>query len=256
MRELLGIFFNDKDFVDDFCTATAAVQYHHAYRGGLLEHTLFMTKICDFLAGLYENLNRDLLITGAILHDVGKVKEYKTEIITKVTDEGKLLGHITIGYGWVLEKIQKIDDFPEDLKNRLLHIILSHHGYKEFGSPKRPKILEAFVIYHIDHMDADVGGYNILLEENSGEEGWSAFAKNFDGSVMLRRLKVEDFGDVEYNEKDSKRNGKRSYADEVSDNDEERASETIVNTNSNWEKSKKDSRKEELDIKGIQSELF
>lgn len=193
LKRLLHLFFDDKDFARDFCSATAAVQYHHAYRGGLLEHTLFMTKICSFLSKIYENLNRDLLIAGAILHDIGKIKEYKVDVIIKVTDEGKLLGHITIGYGWVLEKIKKIRNFPVDLKERLLHIILSHHGHKEFGSPKRPKILEAFVVYHVDHMDADVGGYNIILEESTGDEDWSSYAKNFEGSVMLKKLRLEDF---------------------------------------------------------------
>ena len=193
LKKLLNLFFEDKDFVRRFCHATAASRYHHAYRGGLLEHTLSVTKICDFLSGVYRNLNRDLLISGAILHDVGKIREYEVDVIIKVTDEGKLLGHITIGYGWVLEKIKQIGGFPEDLKERLLHMVLSHHGHKEFGSPRRPKILEAFVLYHVDHMDADVGGYNIILEESGEGEDWSTFAKNFERSVMLKKLKLEDF---------------------------------------------------------------
>ena len=113
-------------------------------------------------------------------------------VIIKVTDEGKLLGHITIVYGLVLEKIKKISGFPEDLRERLLHIILSHHGHKEFGSPRRPKILEAFVVYHVDHMDADIGGYNIILEESNEEDDWSAYAKNFERSVMLKKPELEN----------------------------------------------------------------
>src|SRR4030042_1748240 len=119
----------------------------------------------DAVYKIDRDLNYDLLISGAILHDIGKMREYKTVVTTEVTDEGKLLGHITIGYGWVLEKIKQIKGFPEDLKNRLLHIILSHHGHKEFGSPKRPKIMEDFIVYHADHLDADIGGYSIVLEE-------------------------------------------------------------------------------------------
>jgi len=192
LRKLLDLYLKDKKFVEDFKSATAAVQYHHAYRGGLLEHTLAVTKICDAVSKIYNNLNYDLLISGSILHDIGKIREYKTGVTTKVTDEGKLLGHITIGYGWVLEKIKQIKSFPEDLKERLLHIILSHHGHKEFGSPKRPKILEAFIVYHIDHMDADIGGYNIILEENKGSADWSDYAKNFERSVLLKKLKLID----------------------------------------------------------------
>jgi len=130
-----------------------------------------------------------LLITGAILHDIGKIKEYMVDIVIKITDEGRLLGHITIGYGMILEKIKEIEAFPEDLKERLLHIILSHHGQKEFGSPKRPKILEAFIVYHVDHMDADVGGFNIILEESGGKSDWSEYARNFERSIMLKELK-------------------------------------------------------------------
>ncbi len=189
LKKLLDSFFEDKQFKEEFSDATAAVQYHHAYKGGLLEHSLNIVKICDKLSEIYENLNRDLIITGAILHDIGKIKEYKVDIVIKITDEGRLLGHITIGYGMILEKIKKIEAFPEDLKERLLHIILSHHGQKEFGSPKRPKILEAFIVYHVDHMDADVGGFNIILEESGGKSDWSEYAKNFERSIMLKELK-------------------------------------------------------------------
>jgi len=192
LKRLLDLYFNDEKFVVDFKEATAAVQYHHAFRGGLLEHTLAVTKICDAVYKIYENLNYDLLISGAILHDIGKIREYKTKVITEVTDEGKLIGHITIGYAWVLEKIKSIKDFPEDLSTRLLHVILSHHGHKEFGSPKRPKILEAFIVYHVDHMDADVGGYSIILEGNKGGSDWSDYAKNFERSVLLKKLELPD----------------------------------------------------------------
>ena len=190
LKKLIDLYFEDKEFAKDFKNAAAAVRYHHAFKGGLLEHTLAVTEICDVISRVYHNLNYDLLISGAILHDIGKIREYKTLAITKVTDEGKLLGHITIGYGWVLEKIKQINDFPQDLRDRLLHIILSHHGQKEFGSPKRPKILEAFVVYYVDHMDADIGGYNIILEENKSGSDWSDYVKNFERSVFLKKLEL------------------------------------------------------------------
>lgn len=192
LKRLLDMFFGDDKFVEIFKNATAAVQYHHAFKGGLLEHTLSVTKICDAVYRIYKNLNYDLLISGAILHDIGKLAEYETKLTTEVTDSGKLLGHIAVGYGWVLEKIKKINGFPEDLSNRLLHIILSHHGHKEFGSPRRPKILEAFIVYHIDHMDADVGGYDLILEANKSGSDWSDYVKNFERSVLLKKLELPD----------------------------------------------------------------
>jgi 3'-5' exoribonuclease len=190
LKKLIDLYFEDKKFVKDFKNSTAAVRYHHAFKGGLLEHTLAVTEICDAIYRVYPNLNYDLLISGAILHDIGKIREYRTVVTTEVTDEGKLLGHITIGYGWVLEKIKQIKGFPEELRDRLLHIILSHHGHREFGSPKRPKILEAFIVYHVDHMDADIGGYNIILEENRSGSDWSDYVKNFERSVFLKELKL------------------------------------------------------------------
>jgi len=199
LKKLIDLYFEDKEFVKDFKNATAALRYHHAFKGGLLEHTLAVTEICDAISRVYHNLNYDLLISGAILHDIGKIREYKTLATTEVTDEGKLLGHITIGYGWVLEKIKQINDFPQELRDRLLHIILSHHGQKEFGSPKRPKILEAFIVYYVDHMDADIGGYNIILEENKSGSDWSDYVKNFKRSVFLKKLELpgdEDSRDI------------------------------------------------------------
>jgi len=195
LRQLLDTFFTDPAFKKDFCFSPAAVQYHHAYTGGLLEHTLSMVKICDYLSGNYENIDRELLITGAILHDVGKIIEYTTEkngAIIKITDEGRLLGHITIGYGIVLNKIDHINQFPKDLRERLLHIILAHHGHKEFGSPKRPKTLEAFIVYHVDHMDADIGGFNNILENCDSSADWSEYLRNFERSVYL---KIPDYLD-------------------------------------------------------------
>jgi len=188
LRKLLDLFFQDNQFEQDFCHGTAAVQYHHAYLGGLLEHTLYVCRGCALIAETYPNINRDLLIAGALLHDVGKIKEYEVGLIIKFTDQGKLLGHIAIGYSWVLEKINLIQGFPPDLKDRILHIILSHHGYKEYGSPKRPKILEALVVHHVDYMDAEIAAFNELLSDQNQDGDWSPFLKNLDRSVLLRKL--------------------------------------------------------------------
>jgi 3'-5' exoribonuclease len=217
LRKLLKLFFGDANFVKDFKNSTAAVQYHHAFKGGLLEHTLNVTKICDAVYKIYKNLNYDLLISGAILHDIGKIREYEMKLNTEVTDQGRLLGHITIGYGWILEKIKQIEGFPVDLANRLLHIILSHHGHKEFGSPKRPKILEAFIVYHVDHMDSDVGGYNLILEANRNGSDWSDYVKNFERPVFLKKLELNE---DEYIEEDADDEGVFSGTGEILDNKE------------------------------------
>ncbi len=192
IRELLGSFFEDGDFVQKFCDATAAAKNHHAYKGGLLEHTLYVTKISAYLYGLYDNLNKDLLISGSILHDIGKIEEYDMGPAIKMNNTGKLIGHIVIAYHWIEQKISLMSDFPEELRQRLLHIILSHHGFQEYGSPKEPKILEAFVVYHADHMDADINGFNTIINESSQEEEWSSYAKNFERSILLKKLKPEN----------------------------------------------------------------
>ncbi|MFO7929686.1 MAG: HD domain-containing protein [Candidatus Humimicrobiaceae bacterium] len=193
LKKLLNLFFQDEVFIKEFCHGTAAMKYHHAYRGGLLEHTLSVTRVCSLIAENYNNINKDLLVGGAILHDIGKIKEYDVGVIITVSDQGKLLGHISMGYSWIMDKIRSLERFPKDLAERLLHIILSHHGYKEFGSPVQPKILEAFVVHHVDYLDADVAGYNLLLEESDEEVDWSRFVKNFERSVLLRQINNEDY---------------------------------------------------------------
>jgi 3'-5' exoribonuclease len=192
LKQLLKLFMEDNAFAESYKNSTAAVKYHHAYQGGLLEHSLNVANICDSMTQIYDNLNRDLLITGALLHDVGKIKEYSSEVNLKITNSGRLLGHITIGYGWVLEKIKKIKGFPKDLSDRLLHIILSHHGHLEYGSPKRPKILEAFIVYHADHLDGDIGGFNIIMENTSNENDWSEYVRNFERPVYVRQLDLAE----------------------------------------------------------------
>jgi 3'-5' exoribonuclease len=195
LKELLELFMEDDTFVESYKTSTAAVKYHHAYRGGLLEHSLNVAKICDRMTGIYDNVNRDLLIAGAILHDVGKIREYLSGVNLAITNRGRLLGHITMGYGWVLEKIRQVKGFPEDLSDRLLHIILSHHGHLKFGSPKRPMILEAFIVYHADHLDGDIGGFNIIMENTSHENDWSDYVRNFERPVYVRQLELAEESD-------------------------------------------------------------
>jgi 3'-5' exoribonuclease len=183
LNRLLGVFFKNEDFAKRFKFHSAAKSVHHGFVGGLLEHTVSVTRNCDFFAENYPVLNRDLLLTAAMFHDVGKLKELSVFPENDYTDEGQLLGHIMIGAEWVGEEIRKIDGFPTVLANELKHCILAHHGELEFGSPKKPALVEAFALSFADNLDAKMEtmkellcnvpdgnlewqGYNRLLETN------------------------------------------------------------------------------------------
>ncbi|MCL5986969.1 MAG: HD domain-containing protein [Actinobacteria bacterium] len=190
LSKLLDLIF-DQDFMTKFENSAAAVSFHHAYKGGLIEHTLSIAKSCLSIADRYPNVNRDILLTGAIIHDVGKVYEYSTRHIIEQTDQGKLLGHIAIGYNFVSQKIDQIEDFPQELKMHILHILLSHHGQLEYGSPQTPKTREAFIVFHLDNLDADIAGFEALSEETQDSD-WSKYAKNFDGQLYLKTYSRKD----------------------------------------------------------------
>jgi 3'-5' exoribonuclease len=183
LNRLLGVFFKNEYFAKRFKFHSAAKSVHHGFVGGLLEHTVSVTRNCDFFAKNYPILNRDLLLTAAMFHDVGKLKELSVFPENDYTDEGQLLGHIVIGAEWVGEEIRKIDGFPTVLANELKHCILAHHGELEFGSPKKPALVEAFALSFADNLDAKMEtvkellgnvpdgnlewqGYNRLLETN------------------------------------------------------------------------------------------
>jgi 3'-5' exoribonuclease len=183
LNRLLCVFFKDSDFAKRFQFHSAAKSVHHGFVGGLLEHTVSVTRNCDFFAENYPILNRDLLLTAAMFHDVGKLKELSIFPENDYTDEGQLLGHIMIGAEWVGEEIRKIDGFPTVLANELKHCILAHHGELEFGSPKKPALVEALALSFADNLDAKMEtvkellgnvpdgnlewqGYNRLLETN------------------------------------------------------------------------------------------
>ncbi len=183
LNRLLKVFFEDPDFEQRFKFHSAAKSVHHGFVGGLLEHTLGVTRNCDFFARNYPFLNRDLLLTAAMFHDVGKLEELSTFPQNDYTDEGQLLGHIMIGAEWVGREISRIDGFPTVLANELKHCILAHHGELEFGSPKKPALIEALALVFADNLDAKMEtvhemmsgvpqdslewqGYNKLLESN------------------------------------------------------------------------------------------
>lgn len=183
LNRLLHSFFDEEGFQKAFCFHSAAKSVHHGFVGGLLEHTLSVTRNCDFFAKNYPFLNRDLLISAAVFHDVGKLKELSTFPENDYTDAGQLLGHIMIGAEWVGEKIKQIEGFPPVLENELKHCILAHHGELEFGSPKKPALIEALALSFADNLDAKMEtvkealesvpknnlqwqGYNRLLDSN------------------------------------------------------------------------------------------
>lgn len=184
LNRLLCNFFKDADFEKRFKFHSAAKSVHHGFVGGLLEHTLGVTRNCDFFAKSYPILNRDLLIAAAMFHDVGKLKELSVFPENDYTDEGQLLGHIMIGAEWIGEEIRKIDGFPVVLANELKHCILSHHGELEYGSPKKPAIAEAFALSFADNLDAKMETVKELLSgvpENNKE--WQGYNRMLETNI-------------------------------------------------------------------------
>jgi len=179
LRALNDRFLADRDFVSAFKKAPAAKNFHHNYLGGLLEHTLSICKMASQVADHYPQLDKDLLLTASFLHDIGKVREFGYELKIDYTHEGRLLGHLVMGAGMVDEKIGELKNFPQEMALRLKHMILSHHGEYEFGSPKRPKFLEAIVLHHLDDLDAKIMGLGRFMEQDRQEGAWTDFNRLF-----------------------------------------------------------------------------
>ena len=188
LKQLLQEFFiKDQDFVKVFKQSSAAKTVHHGFVGGLLQHTLSVTRLCDYYCKSYEQLNRDLLLTAAICHDIGKTREISLFPENDYTDDGQFLGHIVIGVEMVGEKIHNIPGFPPILAGELKHCILAHHGEYEFGSPKKPAIMEAVALNFADNTDAKLQTFTEILE-NTGEKGWFGFNRLFDSNLRGTRL--------------------------------------------------------------------
>jgi 3'-5' exoribonuclease len=180
LRSLIDRFLGDPGFVSLFKKAPAAKNFHHNYLGGLLEHTLSVCQMARQVTQHYPNLDRDLLVTAAFLHDLGKIRELKFNLQIDYTDEGRLLGHLVLGATMVDRKLGELRDFPRELAIRLKHLILSHHGQYEFGSPKRPKFLEAFALHLIDDLDAKINGIGRFMEKDLQEGAWTDFNRMFE----------------------------------------------------------------------------
>ncbi len=175
LHKLLQKIFDEERLVK-FSEHPAGKMWHHSYIGGLIEHTLEIVSICDLICKFHKEINRDLLITGAILHDIGKTIEINSEPGFEYSTEGKLLGHIVIAATMVEKEINKIKNFPDDLRINLLHLILSHQGKLEQASPVVPKTLEAITLYHADELSAKTNAYKLSLErELKSPSGWTKF---------------------------------------------------------------------------------
>ncbi len=177
-----------------FMQAPAAKMMHHPYLGGLLEHVLSLCGLGVAVSGHYKNLNKDLLLAGLILHDIGKVFELTYERSFGYSDQGRLIGHITIGTELVDSYMKKIPEFPEELRMQLKHLLLSHHGTLEYGSPKRPKTLEALVLSFLDDLDAKVNAAETIMADPAGEEHWSPYQRIFERYIYKKRYRYEEEG--------------------------------------------------------------
>jgi 3'-5' exoribonuclease len=175
-------FIENKDAAKAFVNHSAAKAVHHGFIGGLLEHTVGVTRMCDYIAKNYPVVNRDLLLTAAMFHDVGKIQELSTFPENDYTDAGQLLGHIYIGAELVGNLAAGIPGFPEKLKHELMHCILAHHGELEFGSPKKPALVEALALSMADNLDAKLETMTELFA-GTEEKGWLGFQKLFESNV-------------------------------------------------------------------------
>jgi len=194
IKKLLGRFFKKGDLWEAFQLAPAAKGIHHAYAGGLLEHCLSMARLADFLAGHYPGVDRSLLLAGALLHDIGKLRELEAGMgLIDYTPEGRLKGHLVIGSEMVAGEAAAIRDFPQEILTQIQHLILSHHGRQEFGSPAVPMTVEAFLLSQIDDMDAKM---NLMeqLRRKMTEKGfkWSEYQRPLERYLYLSGLERED----------------------------------------------------------------
>ena len=183
LRQLIDKYFGDPEFARAFKKHSAAKTVHHSFSGGLLEHTLSVVQMCDFYADQYPYLKRDLLLTAAAFHDVGKLKELSDFPQNDYTDSGQLLGHIMMGYELIGYGCRSIKGFPKRLAVELQHCILAHHGELEFGSPKKPAIPEALALNLADNADAKLESMREIMKAAGSNNGWLGYNKLFESNL-------------------------------------------------------------------------
>lgn len=191
LRTLAECFMSDKALVDALCQAPAGIKAHHAYQGGLIEHVVSMAEVADRLSEHYAELDRDLLLLGVLLHDLGKVRELSWDPTLAYTDEGQLLGHMNIAVEILNEKLLQArgemggDDFDSEVVMRLKHMILSHHGTREFGSPQVPMTQEAIVLHYIDNIDAKLHEYTRAIEDDMNKDSaWTPYSPRMERKLF------------------------------------------------------------------------
>ena len=194
LTSLLQGFFGDDAFLVKFSLAPAARTIHHNCVGGLLEHTLEVVALCRGLVDLYPGqINRDLLLTGAILHDIGKMEEYRQDSLRfEFSDRGKLVGHISIGKEMLDQKLAELPEFPADLKLELEHMMLTHHGQRDWGSPEVPKTINAFALFHADLVSARMNQFlGVIKNHPEGSGDWTEWDRFLERSIFVGAAKEE-----------------------------------------------------------------
>jgi len=192
LRALLETIFADDEIALAYRTAPAAKSVHHAWLGGLIEHVLSLCHLAKFTAAHYKDIDVDLLLAGVILHDIGKIRELSYARGFSYSTEGQLLGHIVIGMQMIHEKLRQVPDFPAPLRDLLIHMILSHHGEMEFGSPKVPMFAEAMLLHHLDNLDSKMECVRGLIERDRLVEGvWTGYSSALDRTLLKKRRYLE-----------------------------------------------------------------
>lgn len=191
LKNLLLSVFNDESIAEKFKKAPAGRKAHQAYLGGLLEHTLSILRFSEGIENEYTEIDKDLLIAGIIFHDIGKIDAYTYEKVIDHSIKGKLLTHILLGYDLVKEKIRGIKGFPENLAWLIYHMILSHHGELEYGSPVKPLFLEAEILYHLDNLDAKVFMFREATEGTDDSALWTGYHSLLKRKIFLRKKEEE-----------------------------------------------------------------
>ncbi len=190
LQNLAECFLMDEELMTQFSSAPAGVKNHHAYRGGLMEHAVNLMKVCKAIVPFYPDIDEDLLVFGAFLHDLGKIEELSYERELGYTDVGQLIGHLIIGVEILERKIQESEKlssepFPLEMKLRLKHMIVSHHGPAEYGSPKLPMTLEAIALHYLDNLDAKMHSVGQLLsEDTSSDQSWTSYQPALDRKLF------------------------------------------------------------------------
>lgn len=196
LEALVRSFFEDEEFLDAFQFAPGAKSLHHSFVSGLMEHTLAVVEVCKCAAALHPELNRDLLLAGGLLHDIGKIWELHSNLITEYTDDGQLIGHIVLTDREVTQHIAQIDGFPAELASQLTHVLLSHHGERAYGAPVVPATLEACALHYADNLDAHIQGFKQVIAQATAQAtasgNWSEYHRIYERRLYTGGKKTGD----------------------------------------------------------------